>query len=110
MPLNNMKSVSAVVLCFVVFSVLSDAVWVKEGNFTFSLESVKTLKSLMDSSAGRSLRLAKTSSVAVCDNPALPMEFQPLCHQPGAGMAFFRLASVDHDICEICAFAACTGC
>uniref|UniRef100_W5M6R4 Guanylate cyclase activator 2B n=1 Tax=Lepisosteus oculatus TaxID=7918 RepID=W5M6R4_LEPOC len=82
----------------------------QEGNFTFSLESVKTLKSLMDSSAGRSLRLAKTSSVAVCDNPALPMEFQPLCHQPGAGMAFFRLASVDHDICEICAFAACTGC
>ncbi|XP_047660223.1 guanylin-like [Tachysurus fulvidraco] len=54
-------------------------------------------------------RLVKTSNVAVCGNPTLPQEFIELCRQSGSSLVFSRLAAVPPDVCEICAFAACTG-
>ncbi|KAJ8359408.1 hypothetical protein SKAU_G00159330 [Synaphobranchus kaupii] len=86
----------------------------KEGDFSFPLESVQKLKDLMgvDVTVKQSPRLAKTSTAAVCNNPDLPAEFVPLCKSKGAATSFFRLGFVAAraDLCEICTFAACTGC
>ncbi|XP_066547181.1 guanylin [Amia ocellicauda] len=107
-----MKCVLATVFCLVALCVFSDAVQVKEGDFTFSLEAVKKLKEVMDASAVKNPRLAKTSLPASCSDPDLPAEFLPLCQSSRPGMSFYRLALLaeEPDVCEICAFAACTGC
>lgn len=89
-------------------------VW-QEGDFTFSLESVMKLGDLLGSTnktAKKSFDMATIDSVAVCADPSLPVEFQPLCQSKEAGTAISRLAkiSANYDTCEICAFAACTGC
>ncbi|KAK3512617.1 hypothetical protein QTP70_018631 [Hemibagrus guttatus] len=85
----------------------------QDGEYFFSLESLKVLQHLMDSRSvtqQQNPRLVKTSSAAVCGNPTLPQEFIELCHQSGSSLVFSRLAAVPVDVCEICAFAACTGC
>ncbi|XP_035238960.1 guanylin-like [Anguilla anguilla] len=109
-----MKTVLSITFLALAVSLLCDAVQVKEREFTFSLESVKQLKDLMDSDlAGKeSPRLAKTSTAIVCNDPDLPEEFLPLCQSEGAGMSLARLAFIgnNYDECEICMFAACTGC
>ncbi|XP_042350484.1 guanylate cyclase activator 2B-like [Plectropomus leopardus] len=90
----------------------SEAVQVKENGLSFSLEAVKRLQELTESSAAtvqRSPRL-RASSVSLCADPMLPQEFLPLCRQRGASASLTRLAMVPMDVCEICAFAACTGC
>ncbi|XP_041129107.1 guanylin-like [Polyodon spathula] len=105
-----MRVLLATIVCFSTLSVLSEAVVVKDGDFTFSLEAVKKLKDLMD---GVVLKRSRMSSSAVlCTNPALPEEFRAVCQSTDASMVFSRLRTVaDHeDICEICAMAACTGC
>ncbi|MCI4390211.1 hypothetical protein PGIGA_G00119880 [Pangasianodon gigas] len=84
-----------------------------DGEYSYSLESVKVLQHLLDSSSvpkQQNPRLVKTSYSAVCGNPTLPQEFLGLCHQSGSALVFSRLAAVPMDVCEICAFAACTGC
>ncbi|KAJ7998640.1 hypothetical protein DPEC_G00206980 [Dallia pectoralis] len=86
---------------------------VQDANFDFSLKSVKILQDLIDSvrlNHEQNPRLASTSYTSVCSHPSLPQEFLPLCMQRGASMIISRLAAVPMDICEICAFAACTGC
>ncbi|KAK6477451.1 guanylin-like [Huso huso] len=107
-----MRVLLATIVCFSTLSMLSEAVVVKDGEFTFSLEAVKKLKDLMDRGIRKSSRIAKTSSEVVCANPALPGEFRAVCQRTDAGMVFSRLATVaSHpDVCEICAYAACTGC
>ncbi|CAG03507.1 unnamed protein product [Tetraodon nigroviridis] len=90
----------------------NEAVEVQENGLTFSLEAVKRLHELAQSSVGAaaaSPRL-RASSVFLCGDPLLPQEFLPLCRQRGASASVARLAMVPLDICEICAFAACTGC
>ncbi|XP_016345373.1 guanylin-like [Sinocyclocheilus anshuiensis] len=105
-----MKTVLSVAFLLVALCLVSEAVQVQEGDFSFSLDSVKVLQQLIDQPRTQNPRLAKTSYFSVCSNPTLPQEFKPLCMQRGATMSFSRLASVAVDVCEICAFAACTGC
>ncbi|TMS15802.1 Guanylin [Larimichthys crocea] len=94
---------------------LSTAVTVTEGDFQFSLESVKALGALMtgdDSSAEQALRLMEAKTAALCSHPALPEDFKPLCLRKDAGASLARLVFVAtrYDSCEICEYAACTGC
>nr|XP_055041094.1 guanylin family protein [Misgurnus anguillicaudatus] len=116
-----MKTLLSITIMVMALCLISEAVQVKEGEFSFSLESVKVLQQLTatnpptqnattQSPPTRNPRLAKTSYFSVCNNPTLPQEFVPLCMQKGATMSLARLASVPVDLCEICAFAACTGC
>ncbi|XP_048879882.1 guanylin-like [Brienomyrus brachyistius] len=108
----NTKLPLAVLLA--VLCTVSQAVQVKEGEFSFSLESVKMLKELMDSSVPRNPnpRLAATTTRDICIHPALPDEFKQLCRTKKASVSMHRLGvmALNSDICEICAFAACTGC
>ncbi|XP_074534578.1 guanylin-like [Halichoeres trimaculatus] len=90
----------------------SDAVQVEENGLSFSLEAVKRLQELSGDSAAleqQNPRL-RASTVSLCADPMLPQEFLPLCRQRGASASLVRLAAVPMDVCEICAFAACTGC
>ncbi|XP_027021174.2 guanylin-like [Tachysurus fulvidraco] len=108
-----MKTMISIALLLTTFCLVSEAVNVQDGEYFFSLESVKVLQHLMDSSSvsqQQNPRLIKTSNVAVCRNPTLPQEFIELCRQSGSSLVFSRLAAVPMDVCELCAFAACTGC
>ncbi|XP_058229901.1 guanylin-like [Hemibagrus wyckioides] len=108
-----MKTIISIALLLTTVCLVSEAVQVQDGEYFFSLESVKVLQHLMDSSSvsqQQTPRLFKTSNAAVCGNPTLPQEFIELCHQSGSSLVFSRLAAVPMDVCEICAFAACTGC
>uniref|UniRef100_A0AAR2LS27 Guanylate cyclase activator 2B n=1 Tax=Pygocentrus nattereri TaxID=42514 RepID=A0AAR2LS27_PYGNA len=72
-----------------------------EGQFSFSLDSVKKLWALMaeDIPANQYNRLAINKVTAVCESPVIPKEFEPL-----------SLLAKRSGVCEICAYAACTGC
>ncbi|XP_076878147.1 guanylin-like [Brachyhypopomus gauderio] len=108
-----MKTITSIALLFATLYVVSEAVQVHDGDYSFSAESVKVLQHLLESSTVTqkpSPRLAQTSYGAVCASPTLPQEFLTLCQQSGSAMVFSRLASTPMDVCEICAFAACTGC
>ncbi|KAM9860097.1 guanylate cyclase activator 2B-like [Aulostomus maculatus] len=90
----------------------SEAVRVEENGLSFSLEAVERLQELAEGSgtAGQHSPRLRMSSASLCDDPMLPQEFLPLCQQRGASASLSRLAMVPLDVCEICAFAACTGC
>ncbi|KAJ8391184.1 hypothetical protein AAFF_G00096130 [Aldrovandia affinis] len=109
-----MKMLLSITALLVVLCLVTEAVQVKEGDFSFPLESVKKLKHLMgvDTEVKHSPRLAKTSTAAICADPDLPTEFLTLCQSKGAAMSLSRLGllAARADLCEICAYAACTGC
>uniref|UniRef100_A0A3Q3WR22 Guanylate cyclase activator 2B n=1 Tax=Mola mola TaxID=94237 RepID=A0A3Q3WR22_MOLML len=90
----------------------SEAVQVEENGLSFSLEAVKRLHELADtgSATGKQNPRFRVSNAYLCADPMLPQEFLPLCRQRGASASLGRLALVPLDVCEICAFAACTGC
>ncbi|KAM4613828.1 guanylin-like [Polymixia lowei] len=104
-------ALSTVALLVLALSFVSEAVQVQEGEFSFSLEAVRKLQELTDRSrTDKQNPRLRTGAVSVCADPGLPQEFLPLCEQRGATMSLSRLAMVPLDVCEICAFAACTGC
>nr|XP_046241253.1 guanylin family protein [Scatophagus argus] len=90
----------------------SEAVQVEENGMSFSLEGVKRLQELTKSrdAIGQENPRLRASPMFICADPMLPQEFLPLCKQRGASASFTRLGAVPMDVCEICAFAACTGC
>ncbi|KAM6946581.1 guanylate cyclase activator 2B-like [Lycodopsis pacificus] len=90
----------------------SEAVQVEENGLTFSLAAVRRLQELTESSdvTGQQSPRLRASSASVCADPMLPQELLPLCRQRAAAASLGRLALVPMDVCEICAFAACTGC
>ncbi|GAA6216853.1 guanylin-like [Lates japonicus] len=90
----------------------SEAVQVEENGLSFSLEAVKRLQELAEirGSMGQQSPRLKASTMSLCADPMLPQEFLPICKQRGASASLARLAMVPLDVCEICAFAACTGC
>ncbi|NXG81790.1 GUC2A protein, partial [Stercorarius parasiticus] len=105
-------------LSFTVLAVLllvhnSQAVYVKDGDLKFSLESVKKLKELMDENRHINPRMVVSgANYSPCDEKDLPEEFQSVCKREDASMIFERLtlAVQEGDLCEICANAACAGC
>ncbi|KAM9350305.1 guanylin-like [Symphorus nematophorus] len=108
-----MKSTVCVAVLLVVLFQLSAAVTVTEGDFQFSLESVKALGALMSGDAAEQvLQQVEAKAATVCSNPALPAEFKPLCLRRDAGVSLARLAMVAarSNACEICESVACTGC
>ncbi|KAG7519866.1 beta-lactamase-like 1 [Solea senegalensis] len=110
-----MRTVVCLSLFFIVCWQLSTAVTVKEGDFHFSLESVKALGALVtadDASVKHELQLLEAKAAAVCSHPDLPEDFKPLCLRKDAGASLVRLVllAAHSDDCEICKFVACTGC
>uniref|UniRef100_A0A3B5BEU5 Guanylate cyclase activator 2B n=1 Tax=Stegastes partitus TaxID=144197 RepID=A0A3B5BEU5_9TELE len=89
----------------------SEAVQVENG-LSFSLSAVRRLQELTEGSFGTGQQNPRfrSSSMSLCADPMLPQELLPLCKQRGGSASLSRLAAVPLDICEICAFAACTGC
>ncbi|XP_029006326.1 guanylin-like [Betta splendens] len=84
------------------------AVQVKAGNMSFPLDAVKELRNLMNLNEG----VTDASIAAVCHNPLLPQVFVPACQCKKAEAIFSDLGKVFKyiDPCEICSYAACTGC
>ncbi|XP_023683333.1 guanylin-like [Paramormyrops kingsleyae] len=85
---------------------------VRDGELSFTLESVKLLKELTDGGDAASPRLLKSDPATACADPRLPVEFQSVCLDKSPGAVFTRLVNVlrDPDLCEICVNVACTGC
>ncbi|XP_074832126.1 guanylin-like [Carettochelys insculpta] len=89
-----------------------DCVMVKVGEFSVPLESVKKLKDLQDSPVAKRPQQRSARASRVCDSPDLPKELQHLCADPHADVNFEELnrIALSPALCEICAYAACTGC
>ncbi|XP_047439326.1 guanylin-like [Mugil cephalus] len=90
----------------------TEAVQVEENGLSFSLEAVRRLQELTESRGmmGQQNPRLRSSSVSLCADPMLPQEFLSICKQRGGTASLSRLAMVPMDVCEICAYAACTGC
>ncbi|XP_054858049.1 guanylin-like [Eublepharis macularius] len=93
------------------------AVQVQDGEFSFSLDSVKKMKELLaaDARPASARARSQTSQVTflqLCLNPELPKDLRPVCAREDAPDIFTRLdlAVEDPDLCELCVNAACTGC
>ncbi|KAM5161702.1 guanylin [Callospermophilus lateralis] len=101
------------------WATLAGAVTVQDGDFSFSLESVKKLKDLWDlpePKIGNFRKLVPTLgkpvAPVICSYKAFPEELKPVCKEPNAEEILQRLEAIAEDpsTCEICAFAACAGC
>ncbi|XP_069466962.1 guanylin [Ambystoma mexicanum] len=128
----------ALLACLALMTHSCQAVYVKDGELTFSLESVKILRDLLlevmlqndpidgavkpndpkeeaefkDNFGEKPLHDVNKDSLEVCSHPQLPKEFGSVCTQQNAPEVFGRLmmAIRDTDLCEVCANAACAGC
>ncbi|XP_072334655.1 guanylin-like [Scyliorhinus torazame] len=108
-----MKTLFAILFLTSCLSSLVENVMVQDGDYEFLLEEVKQLWLLMNKGHLGSTPDADKSQVStLCKNPELPEVFQPVCVSNDASQVFLRLKelSVKADICEICAYAACSGC
>ncbi|XP_005083901.1 guanylin [Mesocricetus auratus] len=98
-------------------AVLVEGVTVQDGDLSFPLESVKQLKDLKEVPELVShKRFAPRPPVPLvprlCSYTAFPEALRPLCKKPNAEEILQRLKAIaqDPNTCEICAYAACTGC
>ncbi|KAG7247520.1 hypothetical protein CRUP_018449, partial [Coryphaenoides rupestris] len=62
-----------------------------DGDHSFPLQAVKTLKVLLDTDTPASPRLAWTGAASVCQDPNLPQVFQDVCGEPEVAQTFSRL-------------------
>uniref|UniRef100_A0A8C2NI03 Guanylin n=2 Tax=Capra hircus TaxID=9925 RepID=A0A8C2NI03_CAPHI len=95
------------------WATLTGGVIVKDGDFSFSLESVKKLKDLQEIQEPRIPRNPVGPIASnLCSLPTFPEELKPLCKEPNAQEILDRLGAIaaDPSTCEICAYAACAGC
>uniref|UniRef100_A0A3Q1B2M7 Guanylate cyclase activator 2B n=1 Tax=Amphiprion ocellaris TaxID=80972 RepID=A0A3Q1B2M7_AMPOC len=76
---------------------------------SFPLEAVKQLKKLFNLDE-KIPELTKKNVEDVCANRDLPQVFKPVCQEEGRQAVFSKLVRIPLDVCEICSFAACTGC
>ncbi|KFO37735.1 guanylin [Fukomys damarensis] len=102
------------VLCLLgAWAALAGGVTVQDGDFSFSLESVKRLRDLREirepTVEGRR-KLAAPQPL--CSHPGFPEELRPVCREPNVRDILRRLEAIAQDpsTCEICAYAACAGC
>ncbi|XP_038191531.1 guanylin [Arvicola amphibius] len=100
-------------------AVLAEGVTVQDGDLSFPLESVKQLKDLQEEPKPQlvshkrfAARLAQPVTPPLCRHPAFPEALKLVCKQPNAQEILRRLKAIaqDPNTCEICAYAACTGC
>ncbi|XP_059110864.1 guanylin [Peromyscus eremicus] len=100
-------------------AVLVEGVTVQDGDLSFPLESVKQLKDLKEAPEPLLVnhkkfapRLAAPVAPGLCSHSAFPEALKPLCKKPNAEEILKKLQAIaeDPNICEICAYAACTGC
>ncbi|NP_001279269.1 guanylin-like precursor [Callorhinchus milii] len=105
-----MKTSIGTILLLICLSSLSQCVVVKIGEYEFPLEAVKNLTDLINQAKNEQFFRDNTNTV--CKMPALPGIFKPICTKTDADEIFNLLGriGVKSDVCEICAFAACTGC
>ncbi|XP_078095294.1 guanylin-like [Mustelus asterias] len=105
-----MKILFAVIFLTSCLSSLVENVMVQDGNYTFLFKDVKQLWVLMDMDID--IDDDKSHVSTLCKSPQLPEVFQPVCGSSDAPQVFHRLMelSVKADVCEICAYAACSGC
>ncbi|KAK7803417.1 hypothetical protein U0070_023727 [Myodes glareolus] len=91
----------------------------QDGDLSFPLESVKQLKDLKEEPKPRlvshkrlAARAPQPVTPSLCSHPAFPEALKPLCTKPNAEEILRRLRAIaqDPNTCEICAYAACTGC
>ncbi|XP_029332680.1 guanylin isoform X2 [Mus caroli] len=92
----------------------------EDGDLSFPLESVKKLKDLREVQEPRLVshkmfapRLLQPVAPQLCSShSALPEALRPVCKKPNAEEILQRLEAIaqDPNTCEICAYAACTGC
>ncbi|XP_048471190.1 guanylin family protein [Rhincodon typus] len=107
-----MKTLLAIFFLTCGLSSLMAKVMVQDGIYKFFLEDVKQLWRLMEKE-----KLGETADdnrlvSTLCDDLTLPKVFQPVCNSSDALQIFDTLGKLatKADICEICAYAACTGC
>ncbi|XP_034359821.1 guanylin [Arvicanthis niloticus] len=108
------------VLCLLgALAVLVEGVTVQDGDLSFPLESVKKLKGLREVQEPRLVshkkfapRLPEPVARQLCSLSAFPEALRPVCEKPNAEEILQRLEAIaqDPNTCEICAYAACTGC
>uniref|UniRef100_E1BIM0 Guanylin n=5 Tax=Bovinae TaxID=27592 RepID=E1BIM0_BOVIN len=98
------------------WATLTGGVIVKDGDFSFSLESVKKLKDLQELQELQEPRIPRNPGGHIASNlcslPTFPEELKPLCKESNAQEILDRLGAIaaDPSTCEICAYAACAGC
>ncbi|XP_072282760.1 guanylin-like [Pyxicephalus adspersus] len=102
-------------LCLLGLFYLSDCVVVKVGDHTFSLETVKEYKEIIDKSHVAADDPTHQTEEQICQNKELPSELKELCQGRDTKEVmkiFGELGRIcdSMDECEICANAACTGC
>ncbi|MEE6482494.1 hypothetical protein FKM82_013255 [Ascaphus truei] len=106
-------------LCILILIHLCHCVIVKDEDLYFPLEAIKKLKVILDQKATMSDSAVKAiphkniaALATVCTHPELPKEFVPVCEGPSAMAVFARLEQIADNIdqCDVCAYAACSGC
>ncbi|XP_031232750.1 guanylin [Mastomys coucha] len=107
------------VLCLLgALAVLVEGVTVQDGDLSFPLEAVKQLKDLREVQEPRLVSRKKfpprllQPEAQLCSHSAFPEALKPVCEKPNAEEILQRLEAIaqDPNTCEICAYAACTGC
>ena len=99
---------AAVVLLLLLQS--AQGVYIKYHGFQVQLESVKKLNELEEKEMSNPQPRRSGLLPAVCHNPALPLDLQPVCASQEAASTFKALRTIATDECELCINVACTGC
>ncbi|CAH6790797.1 Guca2b [Phodopus roborovskii] len=86
------------------------SVYIKYGGFQVHLESVKKLSELEKQQMSNPQLKTSSLQPAVCHDPALPLDLQPVCASQEAVSIFKALRTIATDECELCMNVACTGC
>ncbi|XP_026577867.1 guanylin-like [Pseudonaja textilis] len=106
-----MKSSLMLMLGLCLLTALTEGITVRVQNLSFSWDSVKALKKVLDV-APQNPRPRNRGPAPVCLHPELPREFVPLCSSPKGAEVFRTLDRIasDPETCEICFNVACSGC
>ncbi|XP_058017429.1 guanylin [Ahaetulla prasina] len=108
---SAMKSSLVLILGLCLLPALAESITVQVQNLSFSWDSVKALKKVLDAAPPKP-RFRNRGPEPVCLHPELPSEFVPLCSMPKAYDVFQTLDTIasDPETCEICFNIACSGC